>query len=79
MIKVLEGIVYWMSSFSTGADVDAICALESVVGLDVKNEDDEDFVIAQKRFEYRVLNGVLRGVGGRQRHRDDKIGGGESQ
>lgn len=47
MIKVLEGIVYWMSSFSTGADADALCALESPVGLNVKNEDDEDFVIAQ--------------------------------
>jgi intracellular multiplication protein IcmB len=47
MLKALEGFVYWLSSFSSGADVDAICALDSLVGLTAKNEEDDDFVIGQ--------------------------------
>lgn len=47
MMKFLEAGVYWLSSFSTGADIDAICALDSAVGLDAKNDDDEDFVLGQ--------------------------------
>lgn len=46
-VKAAEQFVYWFSSFGTGTDVDAICALESPVGLDTKNENDEDHVIAQ--------------------------------
>lgn len=47
MLKSLEGFVYWLSSFSTGADIDAICAIDSAVGLAVKNDEDEDFVLGQ--------------------------------
>lgn len=47
MLKSLEGFVYWLSSFSTGADVDAVCAIDSAVGLSAKNEEDEDFVLGQ--------------------------------
>ena len=47
LVKTAEQFVYWISSFGSGTDVDAICALESPVGLSTKNEDDEDYVIAQ--------------------------------
>ncbi len=47
MTKQLERFVYWVSSYGSGADVDAACALEGPVGLDEKNEDGEDFVLAQ--------------------------------
>ena len=46
-VKFLEQFVYWISSFGTGTDVDAICALEAPVGMTAKNENDEDFVISQ--------------------------------
>lgn len=47
MTRILEEFVYWVSSYGTGSDVDAICALEGPVGIDAKNEDDEDFILAQ--------------------------------
>lgn len=47
LLKFLEGFVYWVSSYGSGTDIDAICALESPVGLASKNENDEDFTIAQ--------------------------------
>lgn len=47
MTKLLERVVYWVSSFATGADVDAYCALEAPLGLAAKNEDDDDFVLSQ--------------------------------
>lgn len=46
-MKILEKMVYWVSSFSSGADVDALCALEAPVGLAAKNEDGDDFVLSQ--------------------------------
>lgn len=47
IVKVAEQFVYWVSSFGSGTDVDIICALESPVGLDTKNDDGDDYVIAQ--------------------------------
>ena len=47
LISGVERALYWVSSFSTSADVDTICALDSLVGLDTKNEAGEDFILAQ--------------------------------
>ena len=42
-------------------------------------EGDEDLVLAEHGMEERILDGVLGGVGGRQRHRDDEVGSREAQ
>lgn len=47
MTRALEKFVYWVSSYGTSADVDDICALEGPVGTTEKNEDGEDFILAQ--------------------------------
>jgi len=38
MVKFLEQLVYWWSSYATGSDVDALCALDSVVVGEDANE-----------------------------------------
>ena len=42
-------------------------------------ERDEDLVLAEHGLEERILDGVLGGVGGRQRHRDHEVGGREAE
>ena len=46
---------------------------------DEDRERDEDLVLAEHAVQERVLDRVLRGVGGRQRHRDHEVGGGEAE
>lgn len=47
IIKGAESFVYWIFSYSTGADIDAVCALESPVILTDKNDAGEDFILSQ--------------------------------
>jgi intracellular multiplication protein IcmB len=47
-VQVLENFVYWLASYATGSDVDAMCALESVAGSEFKNQNGDDFVLSQK-------------------------------
>lgn len=66
MIEALESLVYWVSSFSSGADVDALCLLEAPVGLVAKNEDGNDFVLSQPNgdlFSVIDIRGARKFVG----------------
>lgn len=48
MSQFLESVVYWLGSFVTGADIDAMCALESIVEAEgATNEDGNPFIVAQ--------------------------------
>lgn len=47
MSKALEKIVYWLSSYASGADVDSMCALEGIVVSDSFNENGEPYILAQ--------------------------------
>lgn len=48
MIKFLEQLVYWWSSYARGCDIDDLCALEAPVINDETNDREESFVLAEK-------------------------------